>query len=155
MQTVAEENKDIDLEAAIKVMVDRFVDDLPTGADLKQLINRFRGAILENWQTSGTLARIFSMGGYVLKVVVCDGDQDQEMINKLGNAVLGVGWDATTDKFIVPLTVNISNRVNGQVSGPDITLSTVHLLKEAKLTRRIYLSIAISLYDPLGILAPV
>ena len=55
--------------AALMVEMDRFVDDLPSGSDLQEVIQRLRGEILENWQTTGTLAALFAKGGFILKVV--------------------------------------------------------------------------------------
>ena len=48
------------------------------------------------------------MGGFILKVIACSGDKDGPMVQKLGEA--GIKWSTETDKFTVPLTVNISNR---------------------------------------------
>ena len=119
LKKIAEAGKDVDLVASVMVELDRFVDDLPSGHDLKEVIARLRGEILENWQTTGTLAALFALGGFLLKVIACSGDQDGPMVRKLGGALLGIGWDTETDKFSVKLPVNISKRKRGAVTGPE------------------------------------
>ena len=84
LKQVAEVNRHIDTIADLMIELDRFVDDLPSGSDLKEVIERLRGEILENWQTTGTLAAIFAKGGFILKVVACSGDKDGPMVQKLG-----------------------------------------------------------------------
>ena len=69
LKQVAKANRHIDKVAALMVELDRFVDDLPNGSDFREVINRLRGEILENWQTTGTLAPLFAKGGFILKVV--------------------------------------------------------------------------------------
>ena len=87
----------MDLVASVMVELDRFVDDLPSGHDLKEVIARLRGEILENWQTTGKLDALFALGGFLLKFIACSGDPDEPMVRKLGGAVLGIGWDTETD----------------------------------------------------------
>ena len=155
LQRVAKLYRDIDWVAALIIEVDRFVDDLPSGSDMIEVINRLRGEILDSWQTTGTLAQIFAKGGFKLKVVACSGDKDGPMVQKLGGAVLGIAWNTETDKFSVPLTVNVSRRRRGLPSGPDVTEETLLELDMEILTRRIVLSVTMSLYDPLGYTCPL
>ena len=77
------------------------------------------------------------------------------MVQKLGGSVLGIKWCTETDKFSIPLTVNIAYRRRGTPTGPDLTKSDIQLLEDAVLTRRICLSVTMSLYDPLGFIVPV
>ena len=63
------------------------------------------------------------------------------MVQKLGEA--GIKWSTETDKFTVPLTVKSPTG-----AGPDVTKATAGILEEATLTRRINLSLTMSLYDP-------
>ena len=64
-------------------------------------------------------------------------------------------WNTETDKFSIPLTVNISRRRRGITTGPDLTLESLKNLEEAILTRRITLSLTMSLYDPMGFICPL
>ena len=93
LKKVAEAGRDMDMVAALMIELDRFVDDLPSRSDLKEVIERLRGEIREDWQTSGTLAALFALGGFLLKVVACSGDPDGPMVQKLGGAVLRIKWD--------------------------------------------------------------
>ena len=77
------------------------------------------------------------------------------MVQKLGGEVLGIKWDTEADKFSIPLTVNVSRRRRGMTTGPDVTSMSVDAIDEAVMTRRIALSITMSLYDPLGYICPL
>merc|ERR1712074_515724 len=129
------------------IELDRFVDDLPSGSDEKAVIERLRGQILENWQTTGTLAQLMAKDGFTLKVIACSGDEDGPMVQKLGGSVLGIPWNTETDKMSIQLTVNISKRRRGQPTGPDLSVETISGLETAILTRRIVLSITMGIYD--------
>ena len=59
---------------------------------------------------TGTLADLFALGGFLLKVVACSGDPDGPMVQKLGGAVLGIRWNTETDKFSIRLLVKITRR---------------------------------------------
>ena len=82
----------MDIIDAMMILLDRFVDDLPSGSDKKEIIERLRGEISEDWQTTGTLAAMCAMEGFILKVVACSGDKNGPMVQKLGGSVLGIKW---------------------------------------------------------------
>jgi hypothetical protein len=107
LKRLAKTYKEDDLIAALMVEINQFVDDLPSGSDFKEIIERLRGEILDNWQTTGSLAALFAKGGFLLKVVACSGEENGPMVQKLAGAILGIKWDTESDKFSVPLTVNI------------------------------------------------
>ena len=69
--------------------------------------------------------------------------------------MLGIKWNTETDKLTIPLTVNISHRRRGAPTGPDLTRETVGILDEAELSKRINLSLTMSLYDPMGFICPL
>ena len=77
------------------------------------------------------------------------------MVRKLGGAVLGIGWNTESDKFSIKLPVNISKRRRGTVTGPDLTTATLETIEGAVFTRRILLSVTMSIYDPIGLITPV
>ena len=81
-----------------------------------------------------------------MKVVACSGDKNGLMVQKLGGAVLGIKWDTETYKCSVPLTVNITRRRRGIMMGADVTKDTIDELNMAVISRRIALSITMSLY---------
>ena len=110
LKRLAKTYKEDVLIAALMVEIDQFVDDLPSGSDFKEIIERLRGEILDNWQTTGSLAALFAKGGFLLKVEACSGDENGPMVQKLGGAILGIKWETETDKFSVPLTVNVTKR---------------------------------------------
>ena len=147
--------KSMDPEAAERFLRDRFVDDTLTGHNKLSTIQRFRGKVLDDFQTTGTFADILKMGNYILKVIVANGDPPGPMVDKLGGAVLGLPWDAPTDMIVMPLRVNISKRVRSLPTTSDLTVSTLPSLHLATLSRRICLSITMALYDPLGLLTPL
>ena len=77
------------------------------------------------------------------------------MVKKLGGAVLGIGWNTETDKFSIKLPVNISKRKRGTVTGPDLTTETLDTMEGAVFTKRILLSVTMTIYDPIGLVTPV
>ena len=77
------------------------------------------------------------------------------MVQKLGGAILGIKWDTEVDKFSVPLIVNVSKRRRGMTTGPDVTDKCIEEIEAAVITRKIALSITMSLYDPLGYICPL
>ena len=93
----ADHFRKIDPEAALKIKNDRYVDDLLTGGS-PELVNRLRGGNTnpsDKFETDGTVAEMLQNGNLKLKAVVTSGEEDPEKINKLGGAVLGLGWDPT------------------------------------------------------------
>ena len=72
------------------------MDDLATGGS-KDDIKRLKGNVNEKFETSGTLAQILNKGSLKLKVVVTSGEQEKQKVEKLGNSVLGLGWDPVSD----------------------------------------------------------
>jgi hypothetical protein len=91
----------------------------------------------------------------LLKVVACSGDENGPMVQKLRGSILGIKWDRETDKFSVPLTANVTERRRGETTGPDVTNMSIKDLDAVIITRRIALSITMSLYDPLGYICPI
>ena len=72
MKKVAKAGRDMDMIASLMVELDRFIDDLPSGHDLKEVIERLRGEVRDDWQTSGTLAALFALGGFHARVIQMD-----------------------------------------------------------------------------------
>ena len=103
----------IDPEAAHKIMTDRYVDDLASGGFLHQT-SRFVGKEMADFKCDGTISTILLHGSLQLKVIVTSGESDQKKLKKLGNNVLGLGWNPPTDTIYVKVNVNLSQKGKGK-----------------------------------------
>ena len=131
----------IDQEAAEKIRSDRYVDDLATGGTESQ-IARFHGKDTdENFSSDGTLSQILSQGSLKLKVVVTSGEENSKKMEKLGNAVLGHGWDPKGDTIAI--------------ISPAIDVLSAKVLSAAFLTPRGILSIINKPHDLIGLVTPI
>ena len=116
--------KNVDLIAAQKIQDDLFVDDLVTGGEL-ELVDRFMGdKDVETFKCTGTMPQIMEEGGLYFKAMQRSGEADGEALELLGGAVLGVGWSSERDRFLFNLSINVSSRVRGEPTGPDLTEET-------------------------------
>ena len=103
----------------------------------------------------GTMVQIMERGGLYFKAMQKSGDQDNEQLELLGGAVLGLGWSSERDMFVFQFAINVSPRKRKQPTGEDVTLEDLYKLEEAKLSKRICLSVVNSFYDPMGMLTPL
>ena len=86
---------------------------------------------------------------------VDSGETDEAAKYLIGNKVLGYDWNATNDKMVVRLSVNVSKKKNKKLrSGPDLTIEALPILKKTKFTTRLCLGITNSFFDFLGIACP-
>ena len=109
--------KHIDKVAAVKIKKDTFVDDLSTGRSKQECV-RFKG--VENVETlvcDGTIPTILSAGGYDIKAMAMTGEKDGPARNKLGGAVLGLGFSTESDQLQVRFKVNVSKHNRGNHQG--------------------------------------
>ena len=153
IRMIAEIYSFLDPVAAIRIIFDRYVDDLASGGDSLQ-VARFAGD--EDSGITGTMSKILKQGSFNLKVIVTSGESSNEKLLKLGNSVLGVGWDAQSDAIYVDLQ-NIASNNHHLLQSLCIT-SSEHLSNPApviQLSLRQCLSIVNSIYDPLGLIAPL
>ena len=107
----------------------------------------------EQFQHNGTISRILSKGSLRLKVLVCSGETDLSKISKLGDKVLGIGWNPPRDELGIRFNVSVVNRKEKTT-----TMINDYNLDEFDhdlLTPRNLLRIVNSLYDPLGLVAPI
>ena len=98
---------------------------------------------------NGTLAQILGLVRLKLKVMVASGDRDLEKLELLGDKVLGHEWDATSDKFIFRVTVNLTPakmRKRSQTVTVGLTEDDIPRLPGMVLTKRILLVLVNSHY---------
>ena len=145
--------KHVDIVAAGKVNKDSFVDDISSGGTKEECF-RFKG--MEDPETlacDGTMPELLSCGGWTLKAMGMSGEKDGLALQKLGRAVLGLGFSTERDQLEVRFRVNVSRHVRGDSTVPDLTLDTLHKLATAVLTRKVCFRVVSSQYDLLGIAA--
>ena len=145
----------IDLIAARKIENGMFVDDVVTGGELEEVL-RFKGTEdPESYKCDGTVPDILARGGLRLKAMQMSGEEDGPKLEKLGGAVLEIKWSSQEDMLYIDLSVNISRRKKGQLTGPALTVHDLNQLDDVQLTRRLCLSIANCIYDPCGLVSPM
>ena len=154
---VADLGQDINPEAVAMIKM-TYVDD-GAGGGSKETFDRLIGEETSdkegNLSYSGTVAQIFALGGFTIKVMVWDGESRSPIIDKLGGGVLGLEWDPVSDYINMHLAVNLSLKKANIRLGPEITLDDLSQLSEIPLTKRIGISQINTIYDPLGLLAPL
>ena len=104
----------------------------------------------------GTISTILLHGSLQLKVIITSGESGQEKLKKIGNNVLGLGWNPHTDTIYVKFNVNLSQKgKDKEFLGPDLTEESLLWVDKRLLTRRKLLSVINGIYDPLGLVTPV
>ena len=152
-QLVANLGKDISEHASRIIKEDTYVDDGASGgscSEIKSLI----GVKDENGLYTGTIAKIFSLGGFIIKEFIVEGNLEQPAENTLGNSLFGYTWDTQKALLKVKLSINMSKKVRSVRSKPDLTLADISSLKDIKMTKRLLLGIANAFGDFLGIACP-
>ena len=78
IKRVARMHKDIDSEAARKIVDGCYVDDITTGFSEKEVIKMIVVPFKEDdrFETKGTLIQILSHGSFRFKAIVCSGERD-------------------------------------------------------------------------------
>ena len=154
LKKTANISRELDPEAADRILNDRYVDDFASGGTPTQ-VSRFIGNELEDFQCDGTLPTILSKGSFRLKVIVGSGEQNPQKLAKLGKKVLGLGYEATSDKIYIDLSVSMSTggKKNGKVTLSRDSLPYTYIRNW--LTKSSILGIINGIYDPLGLAAPI
>ena len=149
LRETAETYKYLDEETAEKIQHDVYVDDIATGDENKEKVEKHK----EN------IKRILEKGGFNIKGFVTSGEKSQESRLLLGTGeagrVLGICWDPARDEFTVRTRINLSKKYKGARTAPDYKYEQIPQLIEIKLTRRTLLGVVNSFYDPLGLLSPI
>ena len=150
----AEIHREMDPEASDRILRDRYVDDIASGGTPTQ-VARFVGQEGENFQCDGTLPAMLAKSSFNLKVIVTSGESNPEKLAKLGNKVLGVGYEATSDTISVDLSVYIS--IDGK-KGDKVKLfrdSLLYTQIRNWLTKSNILGIINRIFDPQGLSTPI
>ena len=123
------------------------MDDIATGgspSQVKKMAGKRQNS-QSKFETNGTLPAILSKGALHLKAVVTSGEQDEEVLDKLGNSVLGINWDASSDLISI------------EMESPTMleTMVSIGNINELSLTMRKLLKIISKPHDILGLLTPI
>ena len=79
------------------------------------------------------------MTGLTPKIMIASGDTDEEALEILGDKVLGHHWNATEDKLVFKVTVNLSAARLKKKAGADscdLTEADIPRLIHMRLTKR-------------------
>ena len=139
VKKIADIHRSVDPEAAHRIKADRYVDDIASGGTECQ-VTRFVGKEVDG-KYDGTIPNILSRGSLNLKAIITSGETNNEKLQKLGDTVLGVGWFPPSDTIHIILASNLEQ--------------LMEILNGSTLSLRLCLSIVNSIYDPLGLTAPV
>ena len=151
----ADRGAHIDVVGSKRLKKDSFVDDINSGGKKVECV-RFKGNMDPvKLSCDGTLQQILDTGGYDLKAMCMSGEPDGLALEKLGGAVLGVGWSTGQDMMEERFRVNVSVYKRGEPTGPDLTVETLDQLEQAVITKRVCLRVVSSQYSPLGIATPL
>ena len=159
---IAEAGRHIDSEA-VDMILRGYVDD-GFGGGTEADVDRITGEVSvesqdptqgEEIQFHGTVPRIMKAGGFTTKYMIRDGETRPELLEKFGGQVLGLRWNTGPDQIVMQTRINVSAKVKGARTGPDLTTETVGELDTAVLTLRVVTSQVYAIYDPLGLIAPL
>ena len=100
----------------------------------------------------GTMAQILLVS-YKPKAIIISGEDNPEVLEKLGGGVLGHKWLPTEDELEFCSTINISPRTSSGKTGPNLTLDDLPKMMIFTFTRRLCLAILASFYYPSGLLS--
>ena len=151
IRRTAEMHKAIDPVASQRIQNDRYVDDLSTGGSPDE-VHRFVGDEHEDFQCNGTIPSILAQSSLRLKVLVSSGESNPLKIAKLGGRILSIDWNPTIDELSIALSVSL---VTKDKSTLIITPANFSTFDRHLLTPRNVLRIINSIYDPLGLIAPL
>ena len=150
---VAELGKEIDFEASEKIIQDSYVDDCASGGSPSS-VTRMVGSVNEQGRYSGTIQKILSQGGFVVKEFVVLGDSTQSDDNLLGNTVFGYDLSPKEDMLHLKFGINLSKKRRNVRIQPNLSLTDIKSLNTVKMTKRLLLGITNSFGDFLGIATP-
>ena len=131
----------IDQVATRKAKNESFVDDLSTGGSKEECL-RFKGREdPHTLECDGTIPQILEAGGFKLKAMAMSGEEDGESLEKLGKAVLGLGFSTEEDTLSIKFRINIPGHLKVD---EEFTADSLGLLTDVVLTKKTCLSIVSS-----------
>ena len=150
LQSIAEMNKSQCQAAAEMIMKNSYVDDLIQSVSHAAVAK----ALAKDVQS------ILKKGGFHIKHWVMSGDNnnteaDITLLHVNNEKVLGMTWIPQKDNFIFRVKINFSPRSKHHLMCPDLTEANIANELPQVLTRRMVLSQAARIYDPLGLITPV
>ena len=153
----AKAGEHIDPVAAKAITEDTYVDDGATGGD-EETAQRMIGevSIQDDGSLSytGTLSKIFELGGFNVKMIVRSGETNPKALEKMGGTVLGHKWDPTEDTFTFQPKVFLGKKgKNGTHSGPELHPENLAKSNSFPWTKALVLSTVASIFDPSGIIS--
>ena len=153
----SEAGKEIDEEAAMKLIQDSYVDDIDSGTsqdNVQKLVGDKSVREDGKLEYSGTFSQILKTIGFRPKAIWVSGVDDPEVNSKLG-PVLGMDWEPVRDVTIFRHPLNIEGKKGAAKLGPDLTKDDIPKMLTFIYTRRNTLGMMMQLFDPLGFLTPV
>jgi hypothetical protein len=134
-----------------------YVDD-GAGGGSKKDVERLMGEETEvdgKLYYSGTIAKILSIRGFTVKMMVRKGESRPHIVEKLGGGVLGLPWDPLNDVIRFHLGVNLSKKRGKIRTEDEITALNLEQIETTTMTRRVMVSQIYTIYDPLGLMSPI
>ena len=153
---VAKHGEKIDLLACVRFLVATYCDD-HCGGGSKEEVQQMRGEQIPEGGTNGTMSQILKQGGFKTNFMVRSKDCTEEEKAALGGTVLGLGYEAMSDKleFVVTLTMVTQGKKRKKKTITFEKQDIQQLLgQERVLTKRMALSLVMGQYDPLGLICP-
>ena len=152
----ADLGQNIDAEASHQIRSKTYVDD-GAGGGTRSQVERFRGQLVDGVY-NGTLAQILRLVNLNLNVMIASGDDDEELLQILGDKVLGHVWLPTEDKLVFRVAINLmpaKMKKRSQTVMENLTEKDIPRLPRMLLTKRILLGMVNSQYDPMGLICPL
>ena len=88
--------------------------------------------------------------------MIASGDDNPEMLQLMGDKVLGHTWRSKEDQLVFTVPVNLStSKKKGEKTSRDLNAEDIPRLPTMILTRRMLLSFVMSQYDPMGLICPL
>ncbi|MCP5014734.1 MAG: hypothetical protein GY938_05545, partial [Ketobacter sp.] len=137
LNLTADMHESLNPEAAEIIRRKKYVDDIASGGrNIQHTVD------IENG-----IQQIASKGSFHLKPAIRSFDDVEPQ------KLLGVNWLVRTDKLSVKCDVNIHAKIKGARVAPDVDLDILDL--PAEITRRIVWRVAMSPYDPYGLISVI